>query len=98
MRRFPNPLHDVVPDRVDLTLAASAADYEIIGQQGDFAQVQQNNVAGLLLRGEIDDLPGEVLRLQPVRSYKPPRGALCIILATSARTGALPSQAGQEVA
>src|SRR4029453_14385184 len=65
MRCFPRALDDVVAQRVDLALTVCAADNEIIGEQGHVAQVQHDDVTGLLLRGEIYDLPGEVLRLQP---------------------------------
>jgi hypothetical protein len=91
VRSVSDPVHDVVENRVDLALAVAATDNEIIGQQRDLAQVQQDDVAGLLLRGEIDDLPGEVLCLQPVRSYNP-HMLFALYRATSDRTGTPRSQ------
>ncbi len=53
-----HPLEYLVHDGLDLTLTISAADDKVIGQQGNGAYVQQNNIKALFVGDGIDDLPG----------------------------------------
>jgi hypothetical protein len=53
---------EVLQDGRCLTLAAGGADDEVIGDQRNAADIEQDNVAGLLVRSQVDDASREVKR------------------------------------
>jgi hypothetical protein len=60
---------DVLENRSDLPLAIRAADYEVICQQRHPLQIEDHDIARLLLGGDLPDLLGEVQGFQAARSY-----------------------------
>ena len=53
---------DAVRDGVELALRAARADDEVVGQRRQGGQVEQDDVGGLLVLGELDDAAGELER------------------------------------
>ena len=54
---------DPVGDGVELALRPARADDEVVGQRRQRGQVQQHDVGGLLVLGELDDAAGELERV-----------------------------------
>jgi hypothetical protein len=60
---------DFIYDSSKLTFAGSAADDEVVGQQGNLADVQQDDVGALLVGDEFNYFPGQLRRIWLLRSY-----------------------------
>jgi hypothetical protein len=54
----------ILRNRIDLAGAFSGAYHKVIGERADLACVEQDNIAGLLLRDGIDDSSGSFYGLQ----------------------------------
>jgi hypothetical protein len=63
---FEQLVAEVLQDRRGLALASRGADDEVVGDERDGANVEEDNVAGLLVRSEIDNPPREVERVGAV--------------------------------
>ena len=53
---------DAVGDGLELALRAAGADHEVVGHGRQAGQVEQHDVGGLLVLGQLDDPPGELER------------------------------------
>ena len=62
---------DPVGDRRQLALRAARADHEVVGHRGQAGQIEQHDVGGLLVLGQLDDPPGEVERRSLRRPARP---------------------------
>jgi len=60
---------DFVHDSSNLPFAGSAADDKVVGQQGNPADVQQDDVGALLVGDEFNYSPGQLRRIWFLRSY-----------------------------
>jgi hypothetical protein len=59
---------EVLQDGRRLALAAGGADDEVVGDERDATDVQQEDVAGLFVRGQVDNAAGQTKRLGAVRA------------------------------
>lgn len=55
---------DAFHDRVKLAVAGAGANHEVVGDQGDIAQVQQDDVFPFNILNLADDRAGQVYRFQ----------------------------------
>src|SRR5947209_2963655 len=64
---FDQSLAQVLQDGRGLAFAAGGAEHEVVGNQRDTANVEEHNVAGQLVRREVDDSPRQGQRFGAVR-------------------------------
>ena len=53
------------PDGQQLALALPTTEHKIVGERAEAPDVQQDNIAGLLIRGRLYCFPGPVYCVQP---------------------------------
>jgi hypothetical protein len=58
---------EILQDGRCLSFAAYGADHEVVGDQRDATNIEQDNVAGLLIGGEIGDAPSQAQRFGAIR-------------------------------
>ena len=61
---------DPVRDRLELPLRAAGADHEVVSQRRQRGELEQHDVGGLLVLGQLDDAAGEVQRRRGRRSWR----------------------------
>jgi hypothetical protein len=57
-------LFEISDDSGHLPLTGSAEDHKIVGDRRDWPNVKQDDISRQLVRGDLDDPPGECLRFQ----------------------------------
>jgi hypothetical protein len=65
---FEQLVSEVLQNRRGLSLAARGADDEVVSNQRDAANIEKDDVAGLLLRRKIDNPPRQTERFGTVLS------------------------------
>src|SRR5215213_9224116 len=57
---IPQAADDAARDRLELPFGAAGADHEVVGHRRQLAEVEQDDVGGLLVLGQLDDASSEL--------------------------------------